>query len=62
VLGRSKYLRRSILGGIALSKKCERNPRNRLAGRIKVLAFNLLKMFLVRRKRNLKGKGPENPI
>jgi hypothetical protein len=39
VLGRSKSLRRSSSGGVALSKKCERDPRSRLAGRIKVEDF-----------------------
>jgi hypothetical protein len=36
VLGRLKSLRRSSSGGVALSKKCERDPRSELAGRIKV--------------------------
>jgi hypothetical protein len=39
VLGRSKSLERSSSGRVALSKKRERDPRNGLAGRIKVKAF-----------------------
>jgi hypothetical protein len=46
VLGRSKYLRRSSLGGIKISKKCERYPRNGLVGRIKVKAFKSFKNLL----------------
>jgi hypothetical protein len=46
VLGRSKSLRRSSLGGIALSKKCERDPRNGFTGRIKVKAFKSFKNLL----------------
>jgi hypothetical protein len=39
VLGRSKSLERSRLGGVELSKKSERDPINGLAGRIKVEVF-----------------------
>jgi hypothetical protein len=39
VLERSKSLERSSSGGVSLSKKRERDPRNELAGRIKVKAF-----------------------
>jgi hypothetical protein len=46
VLGRSKSLRRSSSGGVALSKKCERDPRNGLAGRIKVEAFKSFENLL----------------
>jgi hypothetical protein len=42
VLGRSKSLRRSSLEGITLCKKCGRDPRNGLAGRTKVEAFESL--------------------
>jgi hypothetical protein len=38
-VGRSKYWTRLSSGGIALSKKCERDPRNGLAGRINVEVF-----------------------
>jgi hypothetical protein len=46
VLGRSKSLRRSSSGGTTLSKKCERDPRNRLAGRIKVETFTSFENIL----------------
>jgi hypothetical protein len=41
-----KYLTRSSSGGTTLSKKCKRDPRNRLAGRIKVEAFKSFKNIL----------------
>jgi hypothetical protein len=45
VLGRSKSLERSSSGGVALSKKRERDPRNGLAGRIKVKAFKSFRKY-----------------
>jgi hypothetical protein len=45
VLGISKYLERSSSGGVALSKKCERDPRNGLVGRIKVKAFKSFQKY-----------------
>jgi hypothetical protein len=45
VLGRSKPLRRSISEGITLSNKCGRDPRNGLAGKAKVEAFEYFKKY-----------------
>jgi hypothetical protein len=45
VLGRSKSLERSSSGGVTLSKKHERDPRNGLAGRIKVKAFKSFQKY-----------------
>jgi hypothetical protein len=45
VLGRSKYLERSSSGGVALSKKHEREPRNGITRRIKVKAFKFFQKY-----------------
>jgi hypothetical protein len=45
-----KYLRRSSSEGITLSKKCERDPRNELAGRKKVETFESLENILSLKK------------
>jgi hypothetical protein len=50
VLGRLKSLKRSSTEGITLYKKCEQDPRNGLAGRTKVEAFESLDNLLILKK------------
>jgi hypothetical protein len=45
VLGRLKSLERSRLGGVSLSNKRERYPRNGLVGRIKVEVFKSFQKY-----------------
>jgi hypothetical protein len=62
VLGRSKPLERSSSGGVALSKKHERDPRNGLIGRIKVKAFKSFKNILSLKKDLAQREDLDHPI